>query len=73
MSDAAIRFALGIVILTVMFVMLPAAFQIYLLRYRPPPKASAPPPDDGLRKCRGCGDTYHESWGRFCPNCTGAD
>ena len=24
--------------------------------------------------CRGCGTgPWHKSWGRFCPNCTGAD
>lgn len=25
------------------------------------------------RKCEGCGNRYHPSWGEFCQNCTGAD
>lgn len=48
---------------------------VILMNSDPKPKAK---PDDGLRKCRGCGATFHKSWidpqiGRFCPNCIGAD
>jgi hypothetical protein len=28
---------------------------------------------EGIVSCRGCGRDYHNSWGRFCPDCTGAD
>lgn len=31
------------------------------------------PPSDEMRACKGCGDTYHKSWGTLCPNCSGAD
>ena len=24
-------------------------------------------------KCEGCGAMYHPDWGRYCPDCTGAD
>ena len=27
----------------------------------------------GVIKCSACGSPYHKSWGRICPNCSGAD
>ena len=33
----------------------------------------AKPAHNPIRKCKGCGDDYHEDWGRLCPNCSGAD
>ena len=52
-----------------------AALVIYLtaepanrsVRDRPAPEHNP------MRICKGCGDVYHESWGRICPNCSGAD
>lgn len=26
-----------------------------------------------IRKCPGCGEEYHKSWGMICPDCSGAD
>lgn len=36
-------------------------------------KELEPPPHNPMVVCKGCGDTYHESWGWICPNCSGAD
>lgn len=46
----------------------------YLEWARASAKPPAPkPPRSPMRACKGCGDTYHESWGWVCPNCSGAD
>lgn len=29
-------------------------------------------PEKDFRKCRGCDRDFHMSWGRYCPDCTGA-
>lgn len=37
------------------------------------PQAEPEREPEGIVTCRGCGRDYHNSWGRFCPDCTGAD
>lgn len=38
----------------------------------PPVGLKQPPQTDKLRKCPGCGQQYHPSWGRICADCSGA-
>lgn len=33
----------------------------------------APDRSPEIRACPACGTAYHKSWGRLCPDCSGAD